>query len=759
LLERLPGQNEVQLEAVQFQILPEVRALLRKQLDPAARQTVLHLVTQVLERRWNRRGNGPSFEALITDPSVELPPEAVGLVHVANLSADMLDELPDEHFREMAARLRTRQRSNPGINSDHVKDLTVSKKSNGQEQVFESGDCQFVAAVQRPASQAVAASVMDTQRYVSRSNYYKDLFIDLKVPWSHPVYLKFENLFVKTLSYALVDKEQVFFVVGRRGSGRSTIAQALPFLNPERIIHSLEINADHYNLEALFALFSTTTYKDDTERFFPRLQGFEMTWESAIFISSLQFLIKESDRELPDIMLISNFLDSLTNISIPQSEGISWSISDLFSYCFSRNLSFMQDCIDRARSEPEDAFWADIASLYNLENFLVFILGSEILKLCRIQLRAFQGTFLVSLDGFDDAFDSFRVESVCLADKKILQSRASFEIDWLRSLLAFTLRAYRKRDNPFYSLLQFYIAVPLDRFLEVARINRASYRAIGRWYSIQWSGIELSILLRKRLEFTLSDNLSSPKNVKPEERLSYILRSQSFKHLPEDVSFNCNGKFYEMPLFLYVLRHTFWRPREVLIYYARLLALADTRKRWKTHIDTQSLRSCIKSAAGDIIKSQFIGEFKTSFLNIEEVISSFRYQPNILDYSALKRIVQSVDFVFVTDSFVSEHFVEKLNYLYTIGFLGFNLDPDQQERLGSSHKDAFVFNEGPLLFADEYIDDEDLAVYRFVIHPIFCDFLKLDTSESDFTLLFDWDYLHQAESNLRLRSMIGLRGI
>jgi hypothetical protein len=146
-------------------------------------------------------------------------------------------------------------------------------------------------------------------------------------------------------------------------------------------------------------------------------------------------------------------------------------------------------------------------------------------------------------------------------------------------------------------------------------------------------------------------------------------------------------------------------------------------------------------------------------LNIEEVISSFRYQPNILDYSALKRIVQSVDFVFVTDSFVSEHFVEKLNYLYTIGFLGFNLDPDQQERLGSSHKDAFVFNEGPLLFADEYIDDEDLAVYRFVIHPIFCDFLKLDTSESDFTLLFDWDYLHQAESNLRLRSMIGLRGI
>jgi hypothetical protein len=169
----------------------------------------------------------------------------------------------------------------------------------------------------------------------------------------------------------------------------------LPFLNPERNFCSLEIHASHCNLEGISYLF-TAKYKDDAERFFPHLKGFEMTWESVIFISSLQFLVKESDRELPDIMLISNFLDSLTNTSISQLEGTSWATSNLFSYCFSRNLSFMQDCIDRARSEPDDTFLTEIASLYNLENFLIFILGSDLLKLCRIQLRAFQGTFLVS---------------------------------------------------------------------------------------------------------------------------------------------------------------------------------------------------------------------------------------------------------------------------------------------------------------------------------------------------------------------------
>jgi Leucine-rich repeat (LRR) protein len=109
LLVRLPGQNEVALEEMQFQIIPEVRAVLRKNLDPGVRQTVLHLVTHVLERHWNRNGIGPSFEALVTDPSVKHPPEAEGLLHLANLTANMLDELPGMHLHGIAERLRSSQ--------------------------------------------------------------------------------------------------------------------------------------------------------------------------------------------------------------------------------------------------------------------------------------------------------------------------------------------------------------------------------------------------------------------------------------------------------------------------------------------------------------------------------------------------------------------------------------------------------------------------------------------------------------------------
>ena len=106
LLEQLPNQKTVQFEELQFHVIHEVRSLLLEGLDPGARQTVLHLVTQVLERHWNRRNTGPSFEALITDPNMVCPTEGMELIHVVDITASMLEELPIKRLHEIGARLR-----------------------------------------------------------------------------------------------------------------------------------------------------------------------------------------------------------------------------------------------------------------------------------------------------------------------------------------------------------------------------------------------------------------------------------------------------------------------------------------------------------------------------------------------------------------------------------------------------------------------------------------------------------------------------
>ena len=41
---------------------------------------------------------------------------------------------------------------------------------------------------------------------------------------------------------------------------------------------------------------------------------------------------------------------------------------------------------------------------------------------------------------------------------------------------------------------------------------------------------------------------------------------------------------------------------------------------------------------------------------------------------------------------------------------------------------------------------EDFADCRFIIHPVFCEFLDLDVQKQKLTLNFDWSYLQQQEA-------------
>jgi energy-coupling factor transporter ATP-binding protein EcfA2 len=688
------------------------------------------------------------------------------LIRYEECNSDSLNAIPGD---SSASRIRpfqilpvllsgSRSESVPSrIESLRCLDLTalvVGRKSGGEFQVSETDSKQFGEVVHKLTSQIIASSIMETQEFISKSKHYDDYFIDLKASWGHASRLAdetLEKLFVKTNSYTLVERQQVFFVVGRKGSGKSTITQALRILQSDRFLEHLEINADHYNLEALYALFCSAQYRADAEIFFPSIKAFEMTWESVVMISALQYLITTSMCR-PEHDKLKAYLASLTEANPRQNDGVLWGISDLFSYCFSRNMAFIDKCIDSARTDPE-LFWVDVEALYNLEGFLEFLFDKDVLISGRNLIRNFTGKFLVSLDGFDDAFDSFRLNTRRSGNRSTMADRANFEIDWIRSVLSFTLRAHLHTDNFLYSRLEFCIAAPLDRFLEAVRVNRDSYRTNGRWHSIQWSGIELSILLRKRLEHVIANGLASPKNLSPGERLAYVLQSRPLKSLPLDISFDYNGERVSMPVFMYVLRHTFWRPREILLYYSRLLALVDNLKKWNKPINAESLRRCIKNTTITVIQNQFINEFKTSLINVEAVINSFKKQSNILTYSQLANLLQSVEYVFASDSCFGGTIAEKLSYLYEIGFIGFSLNRMQQDRLGASHKHAFIFNEGPLLFGNGNIDEADLAVYDFLIHPIFCEFLQLNTSDTELTLLFDWEYLHHAEADLRIRQM------
>lgn len=654
----------------------------------------------------------------------------------------------------------SRKQSTPtrleSLNCLDLSRLIVRREKNGEFKFPAGNDpIDFGDKICSLAKQITDKFIVQSPEFITRSKEYKRVFLDLKASWNLPGNASnndFRRLFVKTISFDLIDRQNTCYVVGRSGSGKSTITQMLPILNHERFFDYLRINADNYNLKNLYSRYHFNDNLAGVETLFPRFRAFEMTWEAVLLFAVLQTIAKNWTGKV-EIRGIHNFISNATK---QHSDGLAdqtyqLESSDVFTFCFQKLIDFVSICSKQAREE--EAFYAlDVKRLCNLETFLEFVFGSDVLCCVRDVIRTLHSKkFLVSLDGFDDAFEEFRREAIRQDDHQLMRSYVQFEGDWLRSLLSFTLRAKRHEDNYLYSCLDFCIAVPLDRFLEVARTNRDSHRVIGQWNSLHWSGIELSILLRKRLEYFLSPSQWASKRLSPSDRLNEVLRNVAFQHLPASINFEFNGSIISMPLFMYVLRHTFWRPREVLIYYARLLTMADMRKRWEENIDDISIRKWIKNTTQEVIQSEFINELQTSILNIEEIVNAFTGARIILTWLQLRKIVDSLEFMFVAGLKDQPSLIEKVKYLYEVGFLGLSLSKLQAESLGACSKHAFIFNEGRLVFARRTLNETELKAYKYVIHPVFCERLSLKTSKTSFTLVFDWEYLYSAEEALRLR--------
>jgi formylglycine-generating enzyme required for sulfatase activity len=103
-----PSAKPLRPDQIQFEVLPEVAALLRDQLPATERRDVISRVSALVERRWNRNRKigEPSFEAVLCDPTVSPPKGLEGVVQFASVTARLLDGLPGEEARAFAERIR-----------------------------------------------------------------------------------------------------------------------------------------------------------------------------------------------------------------------------------------------------------------------------------------------------------------------------------------------------------------------------------------------------------------------------------------------------------------------------------------------------------------------------------------------------------------------------------------------------------------------------------------------------------------------------
>ncbi len=619
---------------------------------------------------------------------------------------------------------------------------------------------------------AAAASIGGPNEYLALSRtHYDELFLDLKARWTRVTALGrdyFDTQFVKTHTYKLVSTQQVHYLVGRKGAGKSTLTQVLPVLHADTYFATVPIDAERFNLDAAYDLYCEPQFRSDTSTTVSRLHAFEFAWEATLMLcvvdSTLGTALSAASVVGPGCLSALPALESYCRriraghtdaTTRPPSDAISCvDAGTYYTFCLNAISAFIRKCVHSARSDAL-YFFSDIHAAFTRQAFLNYLFADDVRAEFSSLMRSSTQKYLVTLDGFDNAFDRFRVETLRTGDESLLRSRAHFEGDWLASLLALTHTARRAPDHDFYSRLHFCMAIPMDRFLEVVNRERDSYRHWNRWFALQWSGVELSILVRKRLEGLIQDaSALTPRTKSPQARLQQLMSHKQFRHLPQELSFEFNGQTYRMDLFLYVLRHTFWRPRSVLVYFASLLSLADNLKKWGNDVTVDAVRKCVKATTRKVISSEFVNELRTTVVNIEQILCAFRHAPIVLGFSEVRHRTSGSDYRFATRHLCHTDTVDKIRFLYDIGFLGLRLSKQQMADLGVWHRDAFQFNEGPTVFGDEFLEEEDLAAYQYVIHPAFSEYLRLNTENTEMVLVFDWDYLRKAEAALLARQGI-----
>jgi hypothetical protein len=638
----------------------------------------------------------------------------------------------------------TRETSVPAAVSDllyiDLVGLTGATDRQGNFVVTDHIKSKYLPEIQKIADQLIITSVLKGARYaVLIKNYYDDLFVDTKMSIDTIKRLPnfISEIFVPTISFNKLYSQLAYFLIGRKGSGKSTIATALPKVKWQKFNGSIRIVANHIHLNLAYNLLNKATLADMAS-VMPSFSFFSFSWQGFLCLCLMSLLVQLKKEEKltagQQVFMdpIQQFLDEFYNhhqTDNPQGA--------MFAFAITRLEEFWTRCIDNARHlQGNGKFFTDIELAFNEKEYLEFLLGPQVVDALSKVIKNCQKRVLITLDDFDTIFDTFRRESTSIDARQ----RAQFEIAWLRSflLLALEILDGDRAKRPFFSTLDFCITIPKDRYLEIERTDRDGFRYNNRTCHILWSGVELGYMLLKRFEKMTGYKTRTDQAV--QERLADICGIW-FKPWPKEISFEFNGRQMTLPLFCYILRHTFWRPRDVLLYYSSLLAGSFALDQPGASMSTAIIRRIVSETTYQIIRTEFIDEYETVIPNIRQVINGFQGAHQLLSYEELRSHVAGTRFHLSQMPESDLDVSDKIEFLYDLGFLGISLDRNQREFLNISCPEAFYFNEGTAAFRSE--KKNAFRDTTFVIHPIFSENLRLRHSRNDFILNFGWHYLQE----------------
>ena len=546
---------------------------------------------------------------------------------------------------------------------------------------------------------------------------------------------------VKTDIYEKIIHQEgiVYFVVGRKGAGKSTLVRNfISQVSTNKYKQALPISAESFQHEMAYSLLYLAHEKDS--QIISPLSTFELFWRVFIAIHCIVTIgceievggISPNDQRFNSFNVVCTALKKQLSMkdsnggykSFTKNDGI---VDNLFRFCV--------EIVEAQFNNPvnidgtEQAVYPAFSTSMNVDAILINIFGEERMLTFADGLQECKKRIIISLDGFDDHSEQFRTNTMCLMENKdTFNKRVNFDKDFFRALLN-VAQQIKENENEtgifgtFGKSVDFCIVLPNDRYSLIMSADRDATKK--KFVALMWDAYELLQMVVKRLEYL--GRFMEPKIVigsdieDPFDRFNRLV--SCFRNIPNEVEININGQGRRISLFNYLLRYSFWRPRDIISNLNSVMsAVIEVSKEDNNVLVLKpgekltglEIRTLTKTNIEQIYKTEFISEFKNVYTNLSEVLDRFRGKN--VSYS-LQDIKKELDGIYFTTAFANRisTFEDKMKTLYRLGVIGIRYPKNSSVEFIS--KTCFIFNAG-MVPMEDLLKGKKMNNVKIVFNPL-----------------------------------------
>lgn len=426
----------------------------------------------------------------------------------------------------------------------------------------------------------------------------------------------FAQHFVDSPEFSRLLRDECMIVTGAKGSGKTAVMRALVDIYPSRYAHAFDVKLDGLKFGPLFAAVQRLHSASN--------QGLvaiaRSTWQNVIAIFVLEGLLESkllAPRQRTDIQKY-----------LRTSGHLGTSATDKFG----NHLERIWRLIAKWSRENDKPGSAPLMGLTPRQQAIISTFPSDekLENLLRASVDAVRPTgkkFLLCLDGLDSVVEH------------TIESR-----DFIFAGLIDAV--YKCAIHPILiDSLALKVLIPKELAQGARRRLRDLDKHEQYFEAIHWNEANLAEFLRKRMDQHLRVK-NRPFDEVWKEYFSEKLRNDT--HAVDEETYN------------YLLRHTLFRPRQLLMHVQNIINLWDSKSASAPFKIDPTFISRVVAETNYKLSEYVVNELVLDFPNLEAFLKSFRGLPCVMPWSELPNRIER--YLGMSAARVEESFMELYNY-------------------------------------------------------------------------------------------------